>query len=197
MNISRAGFVAAQCRRVTAIDTDLHFVQLIRVWLRCEQRKVSTGVGIDGGRTHEAGRRSICGFALSDKRQRARPEIMLVTSRETRRWIIPKGWPQKGRTPYQSAAREAFEECGVIGTVGRRSIGSFVYRKQLKTGDTVDCTVRVFAMEVKRQHKAWPERDERTVKWLPVGVAATRVKERQLQAIIRRWALARSRRGLA
>jgi 8-oxo-dGTP pyrophosphatase MutT (NUDIX family) len=123
----------------------------------------------------------------------ARPEIMLVTSRETRRWIIPKGWPQKGRTPCQSAAREAFEECGVIGTIGRRSIGAFVYRKRLKTGDFVDCKVRVFAMEVKRQHKAWPERDERTVKWLPVGVAARRVKERQLQAIIRRWASARSR----
>jgi 8-oxo-dGTP pyrophosphatase MutT (NUDIX family) len=121
----------------------------------------------------------------------ARPEIMLVTSRETRRWIIPKGWPQKGKTPYQSAAREAFEECGVIGTIGRRSIGAFVYRKRLKTGDFIDCKVRVFAMEVKRQHKAWPERDERTVKWLPVGVAARRVKERQLQAIIRRWASAR------
>jgi 8-oxo-dGTP pyrophosphatase MutT (NUDIX family) len=124
-----------------------------------------------------------------------RPEIMLVTSRETRRWIIPKGWPQKGRTPCQSAAREAFEECGVAGAVGKQSIGSFVYQKRLKTGDVVDCKVRVFAMQVKRQHKAWPERGQRTVKWLPAGVAARMVKERQLQLIIR--AFARSRRILA
>src|SRR5271156_4832943 len=48
---------------------------------------------------------------------RARTEIMLITSRETRRWIIPKGWPQKGRAPHRSAAREAFEEAGVVGKV--------------------------------------------------------------------------------
>src|SRR5262249_27670124 len=50
-------------------------------------------------------------------RGRSRTEVMLVTSRETRRWIIPKGWPHKGKAPHHSAAREAFEEAGVVGTI--------------------------------------------------------------------------------
>ena len=58
----------------------------------------------------------------------AQPEVMLVTSRETRRWIIPKGWPHKGKTPHHSAAREAFEEAGVVGAVSKDSIGSFSYQ---------------------------------------------------------------------
>src|SRR5882724_13290224 len=81
------------------------------------------------------------------------PEVMLVTSRETRRWIIPKGWPQKGKAPHHSAAREAFEEAGVVGTVGRRPVGSFPYEKRLKNGDVVVCEVHVFPLKVTRQSK--------------------------------------------
>jgi 8-oxo-dGTP pyrophosphatase MutT (NUDIX family) len=87
-----------------------------------------------------------------------RPEVMLVTSRETRRWIIPKSWPHKGKAPHRSAAREAFEEAGVIGAVGRQSVGSFLYEKRLKKGGVVACEVLVFALEVKRQSKEWPEK---------------------------------------
>jgi 8-oxo-dGTP pyrophosphatase MutT (NUDIX family) len=126
----------------------------------------------------------------------ARAEVMLVTSRGTRRWIIPKGWPHKGKTPRQSAASEAFEEAGVVGAIGSRPIGSFIYQKQLKSGRCVDCEVRVFALEVRHQHEVWPEREQRTVRWLPASVAARSVQERQLRAIIRRWALApRTRRS--
>ena len=53
---------------------------------------------------------------------------MLVTSRGRQRWIIPKGWPHKGRAPHRSAAREAFEEAGVVGKVRRRPVGTFSYR---------------------------------------------------------------------
>src|SRR5215469_14784500 len=95
----------------------------------------------------------------------ARAEVMLVTSRGTQRWIIPKGWPQRGKTPRQSAASEAFEEAGVVGAVGRRPIGSFSYRKRLKRGVVVDCEVRVFALKVKRQHKCWPEQGQRRSAW--------------------------------
>jgi 8-oxo-dGTP pyrophosphatase MutT (NUDIX family) len=111
---------------------------------------------------------------------------MLVTSRETRRWIIPKGWPKKGKSPHRSAAREAFEEAGVIGAVGRRSVGSFSYEKQLKNGGFVECEVRVFPLEVKRQNKQWPEKQERKVKWLSASEAARKVKEPMLSEIIRR-----------
>jgi 8-oxo-dGTP pyrophosphatase MutT (NUDIX family) len=118
----------------------------------------------------------------------ARPEVMLVTSRETRRWIIPKGWPHRGKSPRQSAAREAFEEAGITGAIGRRPIGSFSYRKRPKVGRVVDCEVRVFALRVRHEHKVWPEREQRKVRWLPAGVAARAVHERQLGEIIRRFA---------
>lgn len=114
----------------------------------------------------------------------AQPEVMLVTSRETRRWIIPKGWPQKGKTPHRSAAREAFEEAGVVGAVSKDPIGSFSYRKRLSKGRVVECEVRVFALEVKRQRKAWPEQREREVKWLSAKAAARTVREPTLSAII-------------
>jgi 8-oxo-dGTP pyrophosphatase MutT (NUDIX family) len=115
-------------------------------------------------------------------------EVMLVTSRETRRWIIPKGWPHKGKTPHRSAAREAFEEAGVVGAVRRRSVGSFSYKKQLKSGSVVECKVRVYALAVKHQQKNWPERKQRKVKWLSAAAAARAVKDPALGKIIRRLA---------
>src|SRR5262249_33662947 len=57
-----------------------------------------------------------------------RAEFMLVTSRETRRWIIPKGWPKRGKSPYRSAAREAFEEAGVIG--GRQAASRLILLRE-------------------------------------------------------------------
>jgi 8-oxo-dGTP pyrophosphatase MutT (NUDIX family) len=118
----------------------------------------------------------------------SRPEVMLVTSRETRRWIIPKGWPHKGKTPHRSAAREAFEEAGVTGAVSTRSIGSFSYEKRLKRGALVECEVLVFALRVQGQNNKWPERKEREVKWLSASAAAKTVREPQLGEIIRRLA---------
>jgi 8-oxo-dGTP pyrophosphatase MutT (NUDIX family) len=118
----------------------------------------------------------------------SRTEVMLVTSRETRRWIIPKGWPHKGKTPHRSAAREAFEEAGVVGAIRRRSVGSFSYEKRLKSGSVVECEVRVFALEVKRQQKDWPERKQRQFKWLSANAAARAVQEPMLGKIIRRLA---------
>ncbi len=118
----------------------------------------------------------------------ARPEFMLVTSRETQRWIIPKGWPKKGKSPRRSAAREAFEEAGVIGAIGKRSVGSFSYEKRLRNGAVVTCEVRVFPLQVKRQDKEWPEKEERKIKWLSATKAAEKVKEPRLGEIIRRLA---------
>ena len=110
----------------------------------------------------------------------SRTEVMLVTSRGTRRWIIPKGWPQKGKSPHHSAAREAFEE--------GRSVGSFPYEKRLKNGGVVVCEVHVYPLRVQRQRKQWPERRQREVKWLSVKEAAKAVREPMLSTIIRRLA---------
>src|SRR4029077_17032681 len=87
---------------------------------------------------------------------RSRTEVMLVTSRETRRWIIPKGWPHKGKAPHPSAVREAFEEAGVVGRVARHPVGSFAYRKRLRSGRVVVCEVHVFPLRVRHQTKLWP-----------------------------------------
>ena len=118
----------------------------------------------------------------------SRAEFMLVTSRETRRWVIPKGWPKKGKSPHRLAAREAFEEAGVTGAISRRSVGSFSYEKRLKNGGLIECEVRVFPLEVKRQSKQWPEMQERKIKWLSASKAAEKVKEPMLGKIIRRLA---------
>ena len=87
-----------------------------------------------------------------------------------------------------AAAREAFEEAGVVGAVAKRSVGSFTYEKRLKNGGAVVCEVRVFPLEVSRQNKQWPEKQERVVKWLSASQAAEKVKEPMLGEIIRRLA---------
>jgi 8-oxo-dGTP pyrophosphatase MutT (NUDIX family) len=117
-----------------------------------------------------------------------RPQFMLITSRETRRWVIPKGWPKKGKSPRYSAAREAFEEAGVVGAVAKRAAGSFSYEKRMKNGGVVVCEVRVFPLQVRRQNKQWPEKQERVVKWLSASQAAEKVKDPILSDIIRRLA---------
>jgi 8-oxo-dGTP pyrophosphatase MutT (NUDIX family) len=115
----------------------------------------------------------------------SRTQVMLVTSRESGRWVIPKGWPMKRKTPAATAAREAREEAGVVGKVGRDSIGSYSYKKRLKSGAVVACEVRVFPLKVKRQQKSWPERGEREIQWFSRAKAAKVVQESALRDIIR------------
>jgi 8-oxo-dGTP pyrophosphatase MutT (NUDIX family) len=122
-------------------------------------------------------------------------EVLLVTSRETGRWIIPKGWPAKGKAPHKSAAREAREEAGVVGSVKRRSLGAFSYKKRLKSGKVVACEVQVFALKVKRQEARWLEKGERKLKWLPRTKAAKKVGDEVLGTIIRTLNKRRKRSG--
>jgi 8-oxo-dGTP pyrophosphatase MutT (NUDIX family) len=85
-------------------------------------------------------------------------QVLLVTSRETKRWIIPKGWPIKGLKPSKAAAREAYEEAGVRGRIAGRAFGHYVYDKRLEDSvATVPGQVEVFPLLVKRQSKDWPE----------------------------------------
>jgi len=112
-------------------------------------------------------------------------EVLLVTTRQTRRWIIPKGWPIKGLKPPRSAAREAYEEAGIRGTVGAKSIGVFSYEKGLDAnGGTVPCEVRVFPMIVKRQLDTWPEAHEREARWFESTKALSVTKEKGLRQLI-------------
>jgi 8-oxo-dGTP pyrophosphatase MutT (NUDIX family) len=112
-------------------------------------------------------------------------EILLVTTRQSRRWIIPKGWPIKGLRPAKSAAREAFEEAGVRGRVGGKSIGLFAYNKTLDgNGIRVSCEVRVFPLLVRRQSETWPEIEQRVVQWVTPEKAVTLIKEPELKAVV-------------
>jgi 8-oxo-dGTP pyrophosphatase MutT (NUDIX family) len=119
------------------------------------------------------------------RRADAGTEVMLVTSRRTGRWIIPKGWPMKREAPHVASAREALEEAGVVGDVSARPIGSYSYQKLLKQGGLVACEVHVFLLEVKRQRKTWSEKGKRQVQWFSSAEAAAAVQEPALSDIIR------------
>jgi 8-oxo-dGTP pyrophosphatase MutT (NUDIX family) len=112
---------------------------------------------------------------------------MLLTSRETRRWVIPKGWPVKGRKPAEAAAQEAYDEAGLIGRiVGKRPIGNFHYLKQLSKG-AVLCQVWVFLFRVEQQLDEWPEKNQRETKWFNAEEAVNLVEEGGLAEIIDRF----------
>ena len=120
---------------------------------------------------------------------RAALEILVVTTRHTRRWIIPKGWPIKGLKPAKSAAREAFEEAGVRGKVRAKSIGAFHYDKVVdERGARVSCEVKVFPLLVKRQSEVWPEFDERIVQWVEPDRAVTLIRDPELKALVAAFA---------
>lgn len=111
-------------------------------------------------------------------------KILLITSRDTGRWVIPKGWPMRKRTEAGAAEREAWEEAGVRGETGP-SFGFFSYAKNLGRGVSLDCLVHVFLLEVREMRRKYPEIGQRRVKWFPVGKAAEKVAEAELAAMIR------------
>ncbi len=123
-------------------------------------------------------------YAALPYRQTSELSILLVTSRETGRWVLPKGWPMKGKKPQTAAAREALEEAGVIGQVAKRPVGAYPYAKRLVGGGQVDCVVDVFPLEVQQQLKHWPEQHERVTRWFTPLEAANAVHEPELAQLI-------------
>ncbi|HEV7254922.1 MAG TPA: NUDIX hydrolase [Mesorhizobium sp.] len=110
-------------------------------------------------------------------------EVLLVTSRETKRWIVPKGWPMKGLKDRQAAALEAQEEAGVKGHVLRDAIGTYAYWRRAEDHFQL-CTVAVFALKVEKQLKSWKERGQRETRWENVLEAAHLVSEPELSTLI-------------
>jgi 8-oxo-dGTP pyrophosphatase MutT (NUDIX family) len=111
-------------------------------------------------------------------------EVLLITSRETRRWVIPKGWPIKKMTSAKSAAQEAFEEAGVRGKVAKRPIGTYAYDKRLKNGRLQHVRVAVFALQVDSEAELYPELGQREKLWLPPAEAARQVDEPELMVLL-------------
>lgn len=110
--------------------------------------------------------------------------MLLVTSRGTGRWILPKGWVNPGQSAAQSAAQEAWEEGGVRGAVDADPLGTYRYAKRLEDGGARPCQVEVFPLRVEAELDAWPEQDQRRRLWLDPNEAAGRVEEPELRALL-------------
>jgi 8-oxo-dGTP pyrophosphatase MutT (NUDIX family) len=111
-------------------------------------------------------------------------EVLLITSRETRRWVIPKGWPIKGLKSAQTAAREAYEEAGVEGEIAKKKLGAYRYDKRLRSGRLQLVQVQVYALRVELEREEWPEREQRKKLWTNPAEAAGLVDEPELSALI-------------
>ena len=111
-------------------------------------------------------------------------EVLLITSRETRRWVIPKGWPIPNLQSGPSAAQEAHEEAGVRGEVSPTPLGFYTYDKRLKRGGLRTVRVEVYGLQVRAEDADWRERGQREKAWLAPADAALRVDEPELRALI-------------
>ena len=111
-------------------------------------------------------------------------EVLLITSRETRRWVLPKGWPMPGRKAHRAAEREAYEEAGLKGRISKQVLGTYGYDKRLDNGMVVSCEVSVFPLHVTGQRSRWPERDQRELYWCKPHEAADLVQEDDLKLLL-------------
>lgn len=111
--------------------------------------------------------------------------VLLVTSRETKRWVLPKGNLVAGLTPHESAAHEAEEEAGIRGAACPTPIGAYRYRKKKRTGASLMVEVDVFPILVTDELDSWAEEDERERRWFGLADAAAAVEEPDLKLLIR------------
>jgi 8-oxo-dGTP pyrophosphatase MutT (NUDIX family) len=109
--------------------------------------------------------------------------VLLVTTLQTHRWVIPKGWPWPGQQDYDAAAEEAREEAGVLGEARVVSIGSYTYDKQRPSGQ-VPVRVSVYVLEVSEELETWPECERRQRAWFTPSEAAAAVQEPELRALL-------------
>lgn len=123
--------------------------------------------------------------ALPFRIERRQVQVLLITSRSTRRWVIPKGWPIRGLTPQEAAALEAAEEAGVAGEVADQPIGSYHYLKRLRGEHATAVQVIVFPFRADAQFEDWKERHERILGWFDYRKAASLVAEAGLKRLIR------------
>jgi len=122
--------------------------------------------------------------ALCWRRHNGKVQILLVTSKKSRRWIVPKGWPQDGTTPTQAATTEAWEEAGVSGKASTVCLGIFSHFKALPGDESLPCVVAVFPVKVTSLAHDWPEKRMRKRKWVSPRKAAALVQERELAGIL-------------
>ncbi len=138
--------------------------------------------------------RTQCG-AVCWRMHRGHIEVLLITSRDTGRWVIPKGWPIDGLDLAASAEREAWEEAGVRGHLLADPIGLYGYDKALGPTASVPCAVSVYALRVAELAPKFPERKQRRRKWFSAAKASRKVAEPDLRALFQSLAEAPDRLG--
>ncbi|MCA0059208.1 MULTISPECIES: NUDIX hydrolase [unclassified Mesorhizobium] len=116
--------------------------------------------------------------------QRGDIEVMLVTSRTTRRFIVPKGWPMKGKSGRKAATIEAQEEAGVLGKTLKQPAGTYSYWKRL-ANRFVRIDVIVYLLEVTQELADWQEAKRRQRAWLAPADAAMLIDEPELSTLVR------------
>lgn len=125
--------------------------------------------------------------ALPWRRTEDGVEVMLITSRDTGRWVLPKGWPEEEEALHDAAAREAYEEAGISGGIAEAPAGSYFYNKVHPSGAESPCEVRVFPLEVKEVASKWREKGQRKRKWVKPREAVRMVNESDLGRLIARF----------
>lgn len=124
--------------------------------------------------------------ALCWRLHKGRTQVLLVTSRDTGRWVLPKGWPIAGLTAMAAAAREAWEEAGVEGVVQTQAIGAYCYDKSRPDAAPLRCCVEIFPLRVGRLKSRFPEHKQRRRKWFGADEAASLVAEPDLATLFQR-----------
>ncbi|GAB2187194.1 NUDIX hydrolase [Roseibium sp. LAB1] len=124
--------------------------------------------------------------ALCVREGKAEPEILLVSTRDTGRFILPKGWPEKDKPAFETALIEAYEEAGIVGKADPRAIGSFRSFKGLADGLKIRTKVVVFKIRFEKQLKEFPELGQRKRVWLPLSKAIEAADEPALRRFLRR-----------
>jgi 8-oxo-dGTP pyrophosphatase MutT (NUDIX family) len=124
--------------------------------------------------------------ALCHRGRGREKEFLLITSRDTGRWIIPKGWPIIGLKSNEAALQEAWEEAGVRNShASTDPVGTYTYQKRQATGLEIPVETLVYSVEVQELSAEFPEAHERTRKWVKAEAAARMVNEPALRRIFR------------
>ncbi len=111
--------------------------------------------------------------------------VLMVTSRDRGRWVIPKGWMMDGKKPWHAAEIEALEEAGAIGFISHDPIGHFHYDKRYEGKNSVPCRVTLYPLIVEKLKRNWKERDERKRHWFSPAKAAKLVEEEELARLLK------------
>ncbi|MEY8882110.1 NUDIX hydrolase [Donghicola sp. XS_ASV15] len=113
-------------------------------------------------------------------------EYLLVTSRDTGRWVLPKGWVKSGKTPEVSALEEGWEEAGIVAAKETpKLVGHYSYNKRLEKGETLALDVAVYQVRFKKLERKFPESGERKRKWMTASKAAKQVDETSLTKLLK------------